>query len=210
MTNREHYVKQLQGDESIQAMDVGTGFDFTKSSKNKKACLIVRQMAAMRIGYRMEYKVLATKKFNKWAMGAAWFKAGDMLAPSDVKAAVREFYRLVAVGELQWQDGSKKMLEFIRLIDGTYELRVVTFVPGLYRDTSADVTARAETAAAPEQAAVDSPAMAFTEAELAEAVGEVDVQATIEAMLSSKISPAERAILQRAMHDLKCIAKKSA
>lgn len=200
--NREAYIASLQGDETMQALDIGTGFDFNKPVKNKKADVIIGALAGCHIGYKLEYKNLATKRFAKWAANAAWFRTGDMLSPSDVKAAVREFYRRVATGELAWKDGAKKMLEFTRLVDGTMELKVSTFIPGMYQDTGKSSVESEELE--PEKAGV------VTEADLEAALEDVDVLASVEAMLAARISPAERAVLERARHDLVILSKKTA
>lgn len=131
MTNKQVYLNQFN-DETIQVLDLGEALDLTKPIKNKKAEVIINALAGQHIGYKLDYKNLACKRFKKWVEGNTSFESKDMLAPRDVKQAVREFYRRVAVGELTWSDGEKKMLQFTRLIDGTMELKVVAFVEGLF------------------------------------------------------------------------------
>ncbi len=202
---REAYIASLQSDESLQALDVGTGWDFSAPCRNRKALVVVEALQGVKCGYRLDYKNLACKRFQKWAAGAAWFKAGDMLSPADVKAAVREFYRRVATGELSWSDGCLRMLQLNRLIDGTTYLEVVPFVPGLYRDTSSDVPQATQDTTGEAETTVASPVEAVPTAS-----EEVDVLASVEAMLASRISLGERAVLERALHDLKILARRSA
>lgn len=204
MTNRDYYIHTYQQDDSMQALNVGTGFDFTKPIKNKKAEVIINALSGCHIGYKLDYKNLCTKRFKKWASGAAWFTTGDMLSPTDVKQAIREFYRRVATGELSWATGERKMLELTRLTDGTTELKVSTFIEGLFTDTS-KIEKVAEN-----KVAEDVKEEKVTQKDVEAMLEEIDVIASIEAMLQSKIGVGERAVLQKALDDLKIMTRKSA
>lgn len=203
MNSREVYISSLQRDESLQALDVGTGWDFGTPCRNKKALVVVKALQGRAIGYRLDYKNLACKRFQKWASGAAWFKPGDMLSPGDVKAAVREFYRLVATGELGWADGVLRQLQLTRLIDGTTYLEVVPFVPGLYRDKSKDVPVQAD-------AGIGGEAQSLPSSSEVTASSEVDVVASLEAILRGNISDIEREVVGKAMASLLLAAEKTA
>ena len=60
--------RQLQyaEDDRNQYLDCGASFDFSKPCKNAKANFLVSVMAKQHIGYKLEYKNLACKRWTKW------------------------------------------------------------------------------------------------------------------------------------------------
>jgi hypothetical protein len=135
MTKKE-YRDAYKQEECLQYLEDKASFDFTKECKNKKALFLVGIMAKQHIGYKLEYKNLACKRWGKWVKDDPSFSSSDMLNPADIKATVREFYRQVATGELSWADGIKRQLEFTRSIDGLMELRVIGFIEGYFTDSN--------------------------------------------------------------------------
>lgn len=135
MTKQE-YRDAYKQEERIQYLEDKASFDFSKECKNKKALFLVDIMAKQHIGYKLEYKNLACKRWSKWVKDNPSFTSSDMLNPADIKATVREFYRQVVTGELSWADGIKRQLEFTRSIDGLMELRVIGFIEGYFTDSN--------------------------------------------------------------------------
>lgn len=203
MTKKE-YRDAYKQEEAIQYLEDKASFDFSKECKNKKALFLVDIMAKQHIGYKLEYKNLACKRWSNWVKDNPSFTSSDMLNPADIKAAVREFYRQVATGELSWADGIKRQLEFTRSIDGLMELRVIGFIEDYFTDTSKieKVTENEVVEEVKEEKVTQKDVEAMLE--------EIDVIASIEAMLQSKIGVGERAVLQKALDDLKIMTRKSA
>lgn len=203
MTKKE-YRDAYKQEEKIQYLEDKASFDFSKECKNKKALFLVDIMAKQHIGYKLEYKNLACKRWSKWVKDNPSFTSSDMLNPADIKATVREFYRQVATGELTWSDGIKRQLEFTRSVDGLMELRVIGFIEDYFTDTSKieKVTENEVVEEVKEEKVTQKDVEAMLE--------EIDVIASIEAMLQSKIGVGERAVLQKALDDLKIMTRKSA
>lgn len=202
--SKKEYRKAYAEDERNQYLDCGASFDFSKPCKNAKANFLVSVMAKMHIGYKLEYKNLACKRWTKWVKESPSFKSSELLNPSDVKSAVKEFYRLVSIGELSWADGQKRQLEFTRSIDGLMELRVIGYVDGYFADSSKAVN--------PTDDVPENAESIQSEAVVSEAVeaDEIDVMATLEAILKGNISEIEREIVGKAMASLILASKKTA
>lgn len=229
---RQNYMATFSRDESIQVLDCGSSIQLEPNKAcGKKAALIVSMLAKEKIGYKLEMKNLLYKKWRKWVLDAASFTTADVISASDVKEAIREFYRLVSIGELTWADGNLRMLEMVQHIDGLLEVRVAPFVPGLF--TLKGAKAEKEVKAEPAPAAPANPAKAeeaneeialnlndFSKPSKAEerasasdveaVLADVDVLASVRDILKGHISVAERAILSRALDDLQKLQKVSA
>ena len=202
--NKKEYRKAYAEDDRNQYLDCGASFDFSKPCKNAKANFLVSVMAKMHIGYKLEYKNLACKRWTKWVKESPSFKSSELLNPADIKATVREFYRQVATGELSWADGIKRQLEFTRSIDGLMELRVIGFIEGYFTDSSQAVI--------PTDDVPENAESIQSKSEVSEAVeaDEIDVMATLESILRGNISDVEREVIGKAMTSLLLAAEKTA
>lgn len=202
--SKKEYRKAYAEDENSQYLDCGASFDFSKECKNKKALFLVSIMAKQHVGYKLEYRNLACKRWGKWVKDNPSFTSSDMLNPADIKATVREFYRQVATGELSWADGIKRQLEFTRSIDGLMELRVIGFIEGYFTDSSQAVI--------PTDDVSENAESIQSKAEVSEAVeaDEIDVMATLESILRGNISDIEREVIGKAMASLILAAEKTA
>ena len=65
MTKKE-YRDAYKQEEKIQYLEDNASFDFSKECKNKKALFLVDIMAKQHVGYKLEYKNLACKRWSKW------------------------------------------------------------------------------------------------------------------------------------------------
>lgn len=202
---RNNYLATFAKDESIQVLDCGSSIkkDPVKAC-GKKASLIVSMLAKEKIGYKLEMKNLLYKKWRKWVLDASTFTTADVISASDVKEAIREFYRLVSIGELTWVDGNLRMLELVQHIDGLLEVRVAPYVPGLFTMTQAKSEKQED-----KQADSDNEER-VTVSDVEEILADVDVLGSVQELLKGHISVAERAILSRALDDLLKLQKVSA
>ena len=225
---RNSYLDGFRKDESIQVLDCGSSIQKEPGKAcGKKASLIVSMLAKEKIGYKLEMKNLLYKKWRKWVLDASTFTTADVISASDVKEAIREFYRLVTIGELSWADGNLRMLELVQHIDGLIEVRVAPYVPGLFTMTGSKVEKQEDKSveSVPDSKCNDSvpeslnglPMPAKTEHEervtvsdVASTLADVDVLGSIQELLKGHISVAERAILSRALDDLLKLQKVSA
>lgn len=192
---RNAYHATFSRDESIQVLDCGSSIQ-KKPGKacGKKASLIVSMLAKEKIGYKLEMKNLLYKKWRKWVLDASTFTTADVISASDVKEAIREFYRLVTIGELTWADGNLRMLELVQHIDGLLEVRVAPYVPGLFTLSEAKENKK--------EVKSDSSSIAPT---INNAIKKTGVMACLKAMLDADISISERISIETAIKQLELL-----
>ena len=225
---RNNYLATFAKDESIQVLDCGSSIKKEPARAcGKKASLIISMLAKEKIGYKLEMKNLLYKKWRKWVIDAPTFTTADVISASDVKEAIREFYRLVTIGELTWADGNLRMLELVQHIDGLLEVRVAPYIPGLFTLKGAKTEKQEDKSveSVPDSKCNDSvpeslnglpmPAKAeheerVTVSDVEEALTDFDVLGSVQELLKGHISVAERAILSRALDDLLKLQKVSA
>ena len=151
------------------------------------------------IGYKMEMKNLLYKQWKKWVYENPSFKVSDILSITEVKAAIKEFYRRVLVGEMKWQDQESKMLELVQHQDGLLELRVVAFTEGLF--TVKEDKAETEGTTGTE----------VTEAEeISETVKEPSMVERLKTLLEVAKNDTEKLALEKAIAMLSCSVIKKA
>lgn len=205
---RNNYLATFAKDESIQVLDCGSSIKKEPAKAcGKKAALIVSMLAKEKIGYKLEMKNLLYKKWRKWILDASTFTTADVISASDVKEAIREFYRLVSIGELTWADGNLRMLELVQHIDGLLEVRVAPYIPGLFTLKGAKTEKQEDKQADSDNAENEER---VTVSDVEEILADVDVLGSVQELLKGHISVAERAILSRALDDLLKLQKVSA
>lgn len=192
---RKSYLAGFGSNPDLQVLDLGTQIS-KEAPKNlsKKAEIIISIFSGKHVGYKMELKNLLYKQWKKWVYENPSFKVSDVLSITEVKAAIKEFYRRVLVGEMSWQDQESKMLELVQHKDGLLELRVVAFAEGLF--TVKEDKAEEEEAMMPE---VTDEAEEVATAETASTEKEPSMVERLKALLEVAKTDTEKLALEKAI-----------
>ena len=191
---RKNYLSGFGSNPDLQVLDLGTQIS-KEAPKNlsKKAEIIISIFSGKHVGYKMELKNLLYKQWKKWVYENPSFKVSDVLSITEVKVAIKEFYRRVLVGEMSWQDQESKMLELVQHKDGLLELRVVAFAEGLF-------TVKEDKA---EEETTETSGSEITEAEeiseVSETVKEPSMVERLKALMELAKTDTERMALERAI-----------